>query len=485
MYDRKWKKSKLPKKNKIKNEILNKLKIKDVLKKILSNQNICSKEWIWQQYDHTVMGDTIQKPGGDSGVVRVHGTNKAVAASVDSSAVYCWAHPLTGGKQVVAESWRNLISVGAKPIAITNCLKFGSPEKEDNMGEFVECVQGIGEASKYLNFPVVSGNVSFYNQTKEVGIKPTPSIGGVGLIKDYKKMISMDLKKEGKPVIGFGAGEPDFASPDYVINEVKIAAEDPKNHKYSPVAGLESLRKEISRTTLKYSGVGVTEDNVVVSNGGKQAIVTALMSVLDPGDEVIIPAPYWTTYPEAVKLAGGEPVFIKPDKKDNFKISVSDLEKAKNSKTKLLIWCSPSNPTGVVYSKEESEEIYNWVFENDIWILSDELYEHLVYEGKTSPSPGQYDKELKNTIIINGVSKAYAMTGWRVGWLVANSNVIGLAKKIQSQISSNVSNISQIAAETALKNGLDATEEMKISFNRRRLYAIEKINEINLSLIHI
>ncbi len=207
MYDRKWKKSKLPKKNKIKNEVLNKFKVKDVLKKVLSNQNICSKEWIWQQYDHTVMGDTIQKPGGDSGVVRVHGTNKAVAASVDSSAVYCWAHPLTGGKQVVAESWRNLISVGAKPIAITNCLNFGSPEKEDNMGEFVECVQGIGEASKYLNFPVVSGNVSFYNQTKEVGIKPTPSIGGVGLIKDYNKMISMDLKEIDNLVLIIGKTE--------------------------------------------------------------------------------------------------------------------------------------------------------------------------------------------------------------------------------------------------------------------------------------
>ncbi len=207
MYDRKWKKSKLPKKNKIKNEVLNKLKIKDVLKKILSNQNICSKEWIWQQYDHTVMGDTIQKPGGDSGVVRVHGTNKAVAASVDSSAVYCWAHPLTGGKQVVAESWRNLISVGAKPIAITNCLNFGSPENENNMGEFVECVQGIGEASKYLNFPVVSGNVSFYNQTKEIGIKPTPSIGGVGLIKDYRKMISMDLKEVNNLLLIIGKTE--------------------------------------------------------------------------------------------------------------------------------------------------------------------------------------------------------------------------------------------------------------------------------------
>jgi len=207
MYERKWKKSKLPKKNKIKKENLNKLKIKDVLKKILSNPNVCSKEWIWQQYDHTVMGDTIQKPGGDSGVVRVHGTKKAVAASVDSSAVYCWAHPLTGGKQIVAESWRNLISVGATPIAITNCLNFGSPENEDNMGEFVECVQGIGEASKYLNFPVVSGNVSFYNQTKEIGIKPTPSIGGVGLIKDYKKMVSMDFKKTNNLVLAIGKTE--------------------------------------------------------------------------------------------------------------------------------------------------------------------------------------------------------------------------------------------------------------------------------------
>jgi phosphoribosylformylglycinamidine synthase subunit PurL len=207
MYDRKWKKSKLPKINKIKKEIFNKLKIKDLLKKILSNPNVCSKEWIWQQYDHTVMGDTIQKPGGDSGVVRVHGTNKAIAASVDSSAVYCWAHPLTGGKQVVAESWRNLISVGATPIAITNCLNFGNPEDEDNMGEFVECVQGIGEASKYLNFPVVSGNVSFYNQTKEVGIKPTPSIGGVGLIKNYKKIVTMNFKESNNLVLVIGKTE--------------------------------------------------------------------------------------------------------------------------------------------------------------------------------------------------------------------------------------------------------------------------------------
>ena len=186
---------------------MKKLKIKEVLKKILSSPNVCSKEWIWQQYDHTVMGDTIQKPGGDSGVVRVHGTNKAIAASVDSSAVYCWAHPLTGGKQVVCESWRNLISVGASPIAITNCLNFGSPENEENMGEFVECVQGIGEASKYLNFPVVSGNVSFYNQTKDIGIKPTPAIGGVGLIKNFKDMITMDLKEVNNLILVIGKTE--------------------------------------------------------------------------------------------------------------------------------------------------------------------------------------------------------------------------------------------------------------------------------------
>ena len=207
MYDRKWKKTKLPKKNKIEKEQFKNLKISNVLNKILANPNVCSKEWIWQQYDHTVMGDTIQKPGGDAGVVRIHKTNKAVAASVDSSAIYCWAHPLTGGKQIVCESWRNLISVGAEPIAITNCLNFGNPEKEENMGEFVECVQGLGEASKYLNFPVVSGNVSFYNQTKEKSIKPTPSIGGVGLINDYKQMITMDLKKIDNIILVIGKTE--------------------------------------------------------------------------------------------------------------------------------------------------------------------------------------------------------------------------------------------------------------------------------------
>jgi phosphoribosylformylglycinamidine synthase len=207
IYDRKWKKKKLPQKFKFDKNKFKKLKVTAVLKKILFNPNICDKKWIWQQYDHTVMGDTIQKPGGDSGVVRIHKKNKAVATSIDSSATYCYAHPLTGGKQVVCESWRNLISVGAKPIAITNCLNFGNPEKEKNMGEFVECVEGINEASKFLDFPVVSGNVSFYNETKDKGIKPTQSIGGVGLIKNYKKMITMGLKEHNNLILVIGKTE--------------------------------------------------------------------------------------------------------------------------------------------------------------------------------------------------------------------------------------------------------------------------------------
>ena len=295
---------------------------------------------------------------------------------------------------------------------------------------------------------------------------------------------SRELKSQGKPVIGFGAGEPDFPSPDYVVDAAIKAAADPKNHKYSPAAGLESLRQIIAKTTKDYSGFEINSDNVIVSNGGKQSILTAFLSTLDPGDEVIIPAPYWTTYPEAVKIAGGTPVFIETEKSNNFKVTVEQLEKSKSKNTKMLVWCSPSNPTGVVYSKKEAEEIYEWIFKNDLWILSDELYEHLVYEGETSPSPAIYDPELKNTIIVNGVSKSYSMTGWRVGWLIGNKSVIGLGKKIQSQATSNVSNVSQLAAEAALLNGLDVTNEMKIAFNRRRLFATEKINSIpNLNVV--
>ena len=287
-----------------------------------------------------------------------------------------------------------------------------------------------------------------------------------------------ELRAEGKSVISFGAGEPDFPTPEYVVEDVKKAASNPINHKYSPAAGLEGLRSEISRTTKEYSKFEVDPSNIVVTNGGKQAILTAFLSVLDPEDEVIIPSPFWTTYPESVKIAGGNPVTLETTKENGFKFTVSDLEALKTNKTKLLVWCSPSNPTGVVYTKEEAEGIYNWAFENNIWIMSDELYEHLVYEGENTPSPAIYDPELKNTIVVNGVSKAYAMTGWRVGWIIANKEVIGLSKKIQSQATSNVSNLSQIAAESALSNGLEVTNEMKIAFNRRREFAINKINSI-------
>lgn len=294
-----------------------------------------------------------------------------------------------------------------------------------------------------------------------------------------------ELKSQGKPVIGFGAGEPDFPSPKYVVEAAKKAIEDPKNHKYSPVAGLASLRNEIARTTLEYSGFEIDPNNILVSNGGKQAIITCMLAILNPSDEVIIPAPYWTTYPEAVKIAGGNPIFIQSTKEQDFKIDVDMLESVKTDKTKLLIWCSPSNPTGVVYSKDEADAIYQWVLDNNIWIMSDELYEHLVYEGENTPSPALIDKNLNNTLIINGVSKAYSMTGWRVGWLIANNEVMGLAKKIQSQATSNVSNVSQLAAESALKNGLDVTKEMKIAFDRRRNYAIKKLESIdNLSVVN-
>ncbi len=273
MYDRKWKKAKLPKKIKIKKEEFKTLKIKNVLNKILSNPNVCSKEWIWQQYDHTVMGDTIQKPGGDAGVVRVHGTKKAIAASVDSSAVYCWAHPLSGGKQIVCESWRNLISVGATPIAITNCLNFGSPENEDNMGEFVECVQGLGEASAYLNFPVVSGNVSFYNQTKDIGIKPTPAIGGVGLIKNYENMVTMDLKETDNILLIIGKTEGHL--------DQSLFARDILNEKNGPPPEINLFNeKNNGETILKLIDKKFIKAAHDVSLGG---IITALSKMCIKG----------------------------------------------------------------------------------------------------------------------------------------------------------------------------------------------------------
>ena len=273
IYDRKWRKTKLPNKSKINKNNFKNLKLTDTLKKILGNPNISSKKWIWEQYDHTVMGDTVEKPGSDSGIVRVHGTNKAVATSVDSSAVYCFAHPLTGGKQIVCESWRNLISCGSKPIAITNCLNFGNPEKEKNMGEFVECVEGINEASKYLDFPVVSGNVSFYNETKDKGIKPTPAIGGVGLIKDYKKIVTMNLKKENNLIFVVGK--------TYGHINQSIFAREIINEKKGPPPEVNLFNeKNNGENILKLIDEGIVESAHDVSLGG---IIIALSKMAIKG----------------------------------------------------------------------------------------------------------------------------------------------------------------------------------------------------------
>ena len=277
IYDRKWKKTKLPQKLKFKKDEFKALKLSDCLNKILSNPNISDKRWIWDQYDHTVMGDTIQKPGGDAGVVRVHGTKKAVAASVDSSASYCYSHPLTGGKQIVCESWRNLISVGAKPIAITNCLNFGNPEKEKNMGEFVECIEGITEASKYLDFPVVSGNVSFYNETNDKGIKPTPAIGGVGLIKDYEKMITMDFKQTGNIVYVIGKTEGHL--------DQSIFAKEVLSEKKGPPPSINLFNeKNIGETILNLIDNKLVQSCHDVSLGG---ILTAVAKMCIKGQKGI------------------------------------------------------------------------------------------------------------------------------------------------------------------------------------------------------
>ena len=281
-YDRKWKEKKIPNKNKINKDLYKNLKISEVLKKIIHSPNICSKEWIWRQYDHTVMGDTIQKPGGDAGVIRVHGTNKAIAASVDSSANYCFSHPLTGGKQIVCESWRNLIAVGAKPIAITNCLNFGNPEKEKNMGEFVESLKGIGEACKYLEYPVVSGNVSFYNETKSKGIKPTPSIGGVGLLKDYKKMISMDLKKVGNIVLLIGKTEGHI--------DQSIFATEIINQKKGPPPEINLFNeKNNGETILKLMAEGFIKSAHDVSIGGSLVAISKMCILGLKGINIIKP----------------------------------------------------------------------------------------------------------------------------------------------------------------------------------------------------
>ena len=287
------------------------------------------------------------------------------------------------------------------------------------------------------------------------------------------------LKAAGKPVIGFGAGEPDFPTPDYIVQAAIDAAAKPANHRYTPTPGLPELRDAIVAKTQRDSQYAITPDQVLVTNGGKQAVYQAFATIINPGDEVILPAPYWTTYPECIKLAGGKAVEVFADESQNYLVSVEQLETARTDKTKAILFCSPSNPTGSVYSYDQVKAIGEWALAHGIWIITDEIYEHLLYDGATAPSMPVVVPELANqTIILNGVAKTYAMTGWRVGWMIGPKDVIKAATNLQSHLSSNVSNVSQRAAIAAVSGDLKAVHEMGTAFNRRRKLIVGLLNEI-------
>jgi len=287
------------------------------------------------------------------------------------------------------------------------------------------------------------------------------------------------LKAAGRPVIGFGAGEPDFPTPDYIVEAAAVAAKVPANHRYSPTPGLPDLRDAIVAKTKRDSNYEITVDQVLVTNGGKQAVYQAFATIVDVGDEVLLPSPYWTTYPECIQLAGGKAVEVFADETQNYLVTVEQLEAARTPKTKALLFCSPSNPTGSVYSVEQVRAIGEWALKNNIWIIADEIYEHLLYDGATAPSmpvlvPGLAD----TTIILNGVAKTYAMTGWRIGWMIGPKDVIKAATNLQSHLTSNVSNVSQRAAIAALTGDLSAVHKMGEAFNRRRKLIVSLLNEI-------
>ncbi len=287
------------------------------------------------------------------------------------------------------------------------------------------------------------------------------------------------LKAAGRPVIGFGAGEPDFPTPDYIVTAAAVAAAVPANHRYTPTPGLPELREAIVVKTKRDSNYEITVDQVLVTNGGKQSVYQAFATIINVGDEVILPSPFWTTYPECIKLAGGKTIEVFADESQNYLVSVEQLEAARTSKTKAILFCSPSNPTGSVYSPEQVKAIGEWALKNNIWIIADEIYEHLLYDGAKAPSmpvlvPGLAD----TTIIINGVAKTYAMTGWRVGWMIGPKDVIKAATNLQSHLTSNVSNVSQRAAIAALTGDLSAVHKMGEAFDRRRKLIVGLLNEI-------
>lgn len=287
------------------------------------------------------------------------------------------------------------------------------------------------------------------------------------------------LKAAGRPVIGFGAGEPDFPTPDYIVDAAVTAAKVVANHRYTPAPGLPELREAIVVKTKRDSNYEIAVDQVLVTNGGKQAVYQAFASIIDPGDEVILPSPYWTTYPEAIKLAGGKSVEVFADESQNYLVTVEQLEAARTPKTKALLFCSPSNPTGSVYTTEQSKAIAEWAVKNNIWVVCDEIYEHLLYDGAKAPSlPVLFPALADTCIIINGVAKTYAMTGWRVGWMIGPKDVIKAATNLQSHLTSNVANVSQRAAIAALTGNLDAVHKMGEAFYRRRKLIVGLLNEI-------
>ena len=287
------------------------------------------------------------------------------------------------------------------------------------------------------------------------------------------------LKAAGRPVIGFGAGEPDFPTPDYIVKAAIDAASKPANHRYTPTPGLPELRDAIVAKTLRDSNYVITADQVLVTNGGKQSVYQSFASIIDPGDEVILPSPFWTTYPECIKLAGGISVEVFADESQNYLVTVDQLEAARTPKTKALLFCSPSNPTGSVYSAEQVKAIGEWALAHGIWVISDEIYEHLLYDGATAPSlPVVVPEMADQTIIINGVAKTYAMTGWRVGWMIGPKDVIKAATNLQSHLTSNVSNVSQRAAIAAVTGDLTAVHEMGVAFDRRRKLIVDLLNKI-------
>jgi aspartate/methionine/tyrosine aminotransferase len=287
------------------------------------------------------------------------------------------------------------------------------------------------------------------------------------------------LKAEGRPVIGFGAGEPDFPTPDYIVDAAVEACRDPKNHRYTPAGGLPELKKAIAEKTARDSGLAVEPAQVVVTNGGKQAIYSAFAAMLDPGDEVIVPAPYWTTYPESIQLAGGVSVPVLADETQDYKVTVDQLEAARTDRTKVLLFVSPSNPTGAVYTADEIRAIGAWAEEHELWVLTDEIYEHLVYDGvETGSLPVLCPALADHTVVVNGVAKTYAMTGWRVGWMIGPTDLAKAATNLQSHATSNVSNVAQRAALAAVTGDLSAVEAMKEAFDRRRKTIVSMLNEI-------